>query len=138
MTAPNERSDPVDGHTDVTPEQLDALHAKCIDWTCKGPQRARERAKLDRAVTANVDSLGRITAAMGELGETLRTINSNPWGRVVIARESRTSTGQTLEPLADWERELLAGVEAERSVRSAYVEALQAGLQHQRIGNAGF
>lgn len=180
MTDPNERSDPVQRHTEVTTEQLDALHTTCNGYRCIGPVRARERRLAARAVedgkilAADVsERLGAVSAALSDVAETARVwtaANRNWLARAAAqtdrhAEYYRTRTEQPLEPLADWERELLAGVEAERNAPRGTIaralqagliteeearnhrpltrselhdpqfDALQAGLQHQRIGN---
>lgn len=131
MTEPNERSDPVDGHTEVTLYQLDALHANCDRWNCSGAEKARERRLAAKAIadgqtlrTDVAERLGRITAAMEDVGNAL----------AVATRWTARVSGEHEEPLADWQRELLAAVERERQA-DLHREALQAGLQHQRIGN---
>lgn len=156
-----ERSDPVAGYQDVTPEQLDARHANCDTWTCNGHYAARQRRLAARAsestgqLSADVtERLQRINSAMEDVGtalaEATRWTNQvlareSPWGHVEIAREDTPArvSGEHEEPLAEWERLLLEGAEAERSAprgtpaRQAqarlYHDSLQAGLQHQRI-----
>ena len=115
MTEPNERSDPVEGYTDVTPEQLDALHANCHRTTCEGYMRAQAA----RAIASSTGQLERLE----QLAAAYDSINA-----AVQATRQVDHDG-----LAQWERDLLEGVERERQADLAR-EALQAGLQHQRIG----
>lgn len=138
MTEPNERSDPVEGFTDVTPEQLDALHTQCHRTVCEGYMKAQAA----RAIERSTGSLERLTAALNDVTETARAWTQhmqgrNPWGHVEVARE-RVQAPE--EPLAEWERELLEGAAREGSlVESAWTADeqhranLRAGLQHQRI-----
>lgn len=116
-----ERSDPVLGHVDVTPEHLDTLHAKCHGRRCEGAGRAM----VARSLASTTESLQRVTTALSEVALTV--------GQVRPAFD---------EPLADWERELLAvptREEMQAAVRRQLAryhrgtEVLQAVLQHQRI-----
>lgn len=127
-----ERSDPVDGFTDVTPEQLDELHKRCHKWECNGANADRLR-RLERLTNSLSEVNSAISAVQVASTWTTRVIaNGSPYGHVEVADDP--------DGLATWERELLAGVEAERELaaratRDQALETLQAGLQHQRIGD---
>jgi uncharacterized protein YukE len=157
MTEPNERSDPVKGYLDVTPEQLDQLHRTCGHHSCDGYSAEYAR----RSTEQWKKSLLGINAALAEVGEVTRTFAAR-------VQENARILGTHDEPLAEWERELLAAVAAEeaaeaRSIpvarpvppppapdpswqqpvaewvssttgRAMHIENLQAGLQHQRVG----
>lgn len=112
MTEHTERSDPVQGYQDVTTEQLDARHAKCSEYRCEGQNRARERRLAAKASESTgqlsqdvTERLGAVTAALESVGESLR--EATAWTQ-------RVHLGIHEEPLAEWERELLAAVALER------------------------
>lgn len=70
-----ERSDPVLEHVDVTPEQLDSLHAKCNPWHCEGYARHRAHlraARVARSLTSTTESLQRVTAALQDVQDVAR------------------------------------------------------------------
>lgn len=120
-----ERSDPVDGFIDVTPEQLDELHKRCHKWECNGANADRLR-RLERLTSSLSDVNSALSAVQVASTWTTRVIaNGSEYGHVEVVGQQENPDG-----LAEWERELLAGVEAERAIHR---ETLQAGLQHQSI-----
>lgn len=153
MTDPNERSDPVEGFTDVTPEQLDALHTQCHRTGCEGYMKAQAA----RAIERSTGSLERLTAALQDVGESLRTATvwtqhmqgRNPWGHTETVQRTESSdafrerlaavvdAGLITETEAREYRQQAAHfrVDRERVAQAQARETLRAGLQHQSIGN---
>ncbi|ASX99315.1 hypothetical protein SEA_MOLIVIA_94 [Arthrobacter phage Molivia] len=117
MTEPNERSDPVEGYQDVTPEQLDQLHRNCGHHSCDGYRVEQVR----RSTEQWKKSLLGISTALAEVGEATRAVTAR-------VQENARILGTHQEPLAEWERELLAAEDR--------LENLRAGLQHQRMSTA--